>query len=288
MEKASFVAPNAAVVGDVSLGKDASVWYGAVLRGDLNKIEVGERSVVQDKVVIKKNGPDSAVTQIGRDVFIGPNCKLGVCTLQDFSYVSMGCTIEDNCVLESYSMLAAGAVLGKGSKIPSGQIWAGTPAKYLRDVTAEEREAIHEHLTETLNLAAVHAEEAEKSFEQIFTDDFNRENDMYKPDGTTMSELTEKLGFSEHPIDMGEQELVKGEEYANICEREAMEMPATDSWKPFTEDAAVFPQSWKVYGEDMHRYERAKKLFEKPTPRRPEPQVVPRIPRDLNPWTKRY
>jgi carbonic anhydrase/acetyltransferase-like protein (isoleucine patch superfamily) len=186
LAKASFVAPNSTIVGDVTLGKDSSVWYGAVLRGDLQKIDVGERAVIQDKVAIKRNGANLAAVQIGRDVFVGPNCKLGSCILQDFSFVSMSCTVEDECVMESYGMLAAGAVLTKGSKVPSGQIWAGSPAKCLRDVTAEEREAIHEHLNEMRNLASMHAEETEKSFEQIFRDDQERENSIFRPIENTM------------------------------------------------------------------------------------------------------
>lgn len=288
LHQALFIATNATVIGDVTLGKDASVWYGAVLRGDLHKISIGERSIVQDRVVIKKNGPDSPQVLIGRDVFVGPNSKLGACTLQDFSYVSMGCTVEDNCTLESYSMLAAGSVLGAGTRVPSGQIFAGSPAKYLRDITAEERETIHEHLAEVRNLAGVHAEEAEKSFYTVFQDDLNRENSFYKPDTEKITEKLEELGLAADPMDQGEQELVRGVEYYSICERESTEWRTPDMWKPFNEDAAVFPESWKVYGEDMDRYERAKKLFEKPVPRRPVPELVPKLPRDSNPWTKRY
>jgi carbonic anhydrase/acetyltransferase-like protein (isoleucine patch superfamily) len=285
---ALFVATNATVIGDVSLGKEASIWYSAVLRGDLHKITVGDRSILQDRVVIKKTGSDASPVLIGRDVFVGPNSKIGACTLQDFSYVSMGCTVEDGCVLESYSMLAAGAVLSKGTRVPSGQIFAGSPAKYLRDVTAEERETIHEHLFEQRNLAVVHAEESEKSFEQIFLDDLERENSFFTADSERLSEKLEQAGLTTDPMDVGEQELVKGLEYHTINEREATETRTPDMWKPFTEDAAVFPESWKVYGQDMDRYERAKKLFERPVPRRPVPELVPKLPRDLNPWTKRY
>ena len=288
LSEALFVATNATVIGDVSLGKEASIWYSAVLRGDLHKITIGDRSILQDRVVIKKTSADPSPVLIGREVFVGPNSKLGACTLQDFSYVSMGCTVEDGCVLESYSMLAAGAVLSQGTRVPCGQIFAGSPAKFLREVTAEERETIHEHMAEQRNLAGVHAFEAEKPFEQIFLDDLERENSFFKSDGDRLTEKLNKAGIATDPLDVGEQELVKGLEYYTICEREATETRTPDMWKPFTEDAAVFPESWKVYGEDMDRYERAKKLFERPVPRRPVPDLVPRLPRDQNPWTKRY
>lgn len=269
----------------MTLGKDASLWYNAVLRGDLNKIEIGSQSIIQDGVVIK---PSKGPTKIGRNVFVGPNSRLGSCTLQDFSFVSMGSVVDDDCVVESYGMLAAGSTLQKGARVPSGQIWAGNPATFLREVTAEERESITEHLSEMRSLAAIHSEETEKTFEQVFKDDALKERQFYLSWSESFWEKFERLGGLDHPVDSQEPEVVKNMEYFNIFDRERTHVYDDKSWKPFTEDAAVFPESWKIYGEDMNRYERAKKMFEEPTPQRPLEYEDTLAPQESTAWVKRY
>lgn len=275
------MAPNASIVGEVSLGKNSSVWYGSVLRGDIAKIEIGEDSVIQDLVTIK------GAAKIGRSVFVGPNCKLGACTLQDYSFVGMGATVEEGCVIESYGMVAAGAYVPKGTTVPSGQIFAGNPAAYLREVTSEERESVHEHINEMRNLAKIHSEEAEKDFEEVFRDDAARERRFYMNWSESFWEKFEKLGYMDHPIDHYEVEFARGTEYYSMNEREITETYRSESWRPFKEDGAVFPESWKIYGEDTERYERAKRMFEQPNERREEYRPS-NIPTDSTPWTKRY
>ncbi len=133
----------------MTLDKDASLWYNAVRRGDLNQIEIGSQSIIQDGVFIK---PSKGPAKIGCNVFVGPNSRLGSCTLQDFRFISMVSVVYDECVVESYAMLAVGSTLQKGARVPSGQIWAGNPATFFREVTAEERESITEHLREMRSL----------------------------------------------------------------------------------------------------------------------------------------
>jgi hypothetical protein len=198
----------------------------------------------------------------------------------------MGSSIEDNCVVESYAVIAAGAVLPRNSKVPSGQIWAGNPAKYLRDVTPEERDSIREHHSEVKNLAAIHSEENEKTFEEIFEDEYAKERSYSLTETEAFNEKLETIGYSADPIDITEIERIKEGEYgenryniANAYEPK--------SWKPFKEDASVFPQDWKIYGEDMESYERAKKIFDQPPKARDE-STIPAIPRDQTPWTRRY
>lgn len=133
----AFIAPGAAVIGDVEIGADTGIWFGCVVRGDVNSIRIGERTNVQDGTVIhvtRGTGP----TVIGSGVTIGHSVLLHACTLEDNCFVGMRATIMDGAVVESGGMLAAGGLLTPGKRIPKGQLWAGSPAKYFRDLTAED------------------------------------------------------------------------------------------------------------------------------------------------------
>lgn len=279
----NFVAPNATIIGDVKVGKNSSIWYGAVLRGDVQAITIGENSIVQDLAIIK-SFVGNAPVKIGRHAFVGPNARIGSCTIQDHAFVSMGATVEDGAVVESYGLLAAGARLTEGSKVASGQVWAGSPAVYLRDITTEEREALNDNLSEQRQLARVHFEETEKSFVEVFTDEALRSNRLYSDEADLTTERLDKLGFSNDPLDVTQLDQVLGYEYINLDPR-----PKTDvkTWKPFTEDGQVFPESWKPYSEDYSRYERARAIFDRPTPEAVTSNLDS-IPRDSTPWTKRY
>jgi carbonic anhydrase/acetyltransferase-like protein (isoleucine patch superfamily) len=133
----AFIAPDAQIIGDVTIGAGSSVWFGCVLRGDGNFIKVGDRSNIQDGTIVhittKLHG-----TTIGDDVLIGHQAIVHGCTLEDHSFVGMGATVMDGCVIESDAMLAAGALLTPGKRIARGQLWAGAPAKPLRDLTPDE------------------------------------------------------------------------------------------------------------------------------------------------------
>lgn len=134
----AFIAPGAAVIGDVHIGEDTGVWFGCVIRGDVNIVRIGSRTNIQDGTVIhvtRKTGP----TIIGSNVTIGHSALLHACTLEDACFVGMRATIMDGAVVESGGWVAAGALVTPGKKVPKGQIWAGSPAKYLRDLTIEEQ-----------------------------------------------------------------------------------------------------------------------------------------------------
>lgn len=133
----AFIAPGAAVIGDVEIGEDSGVWFGCVIRGDVNKIRIGSRTNIQDGTTIhvtRETGP----TIIGNGVTIGHAVLLHACTLMDNCFIGMRATAMDGAVVESGAMLAAGALLTPGKRIPSGQLWAGSPAKYFRDLTTED------------------------------------------------------------------------------------------------------------------------------------------------------
>ncbi|HEV2817561.1 MAG TPA: gamma carbonic anhydrase family protein [Allosphingosinicella sp.] len=141
IDPAAFVAPGARLIGDVELGAEASIWYNCVLRGDMNKIRIGARTNVQDGSVIhvdppRPGGPDGGYPAlIGSEVLIGHMAMVHGCILHDRAFVGLGSIVMDGCEIEGDAMLAAGAMLTPGKRIPSGQLWAGRPAKYVRDLT---------------------------------------------------------------------------------------------------------------------------------------------------------
>jgi len=135
----AWIAPNATVIGDVWLGAGSTVWFGAVLRGDTNRIRIGQRSNVQDNTVIHVNAGAEWACTIGDDVTIGHACIIHACTLHDRAFVGMGATVLDGAVIESGGMLAAGGLLTPGKRIPAGELWAGSPARKMRDIPAADR-----------------------------------------------------------------------------------------------------------------------------------------------------
>lgn len=131
-----YFAENATLIGDVEMGDECSVWFQAVIRGDVHYIKMGNRVNVQDGAVIHATYMKSP-TNIGNNVSIGHNALVHGCRIEDNVLVGMGAIIMDDCVVESNSIIAAGAVLTKGTRVESGTVYAGTPAKKLKDIDPE-------------------------------------------------------------------------------------------------------------------------------------------------------
>lgn len=151
----AFVAPGAFVIGNVEMGPEASVWYNCVLRGDEEPIRLGARSNIQDGSIVHTSVGISN-TWIGDDVLVGHMCILHGCRLEDRAFVGMGATVLDNTVIESDAMLAAGAMLTPGKTIPSGQLWAGRPAKFMRDLTEDDFKIFRDSVEEYVQLSVQH------------------------------------------------------------------------------------------------------------------------------------
>lgn len=132
-----FIAPTAAVIGDVVIGAESSIWFGCVIRGDVNEIRIGERTNIQDGTIVHVTRQKYG-TYIGSDVTIGHMALLHACTLEDGSFIGMQATVMDACVVESGAMVAAGALVTPGKRIGKGQLWAGRPAKHIRDLNEQE------------------------------------------------------------------------------------------------------------------------------------------------------
>ncbi|NKI30597.1 gamma carbonic anhydrase family protein [Croceivirga thetidis] len=131
-----FIAENATIVGDVVMGNQCSVWFNAVIRGDVHFIRMGNKVNVQDGAVIHCTYQKSP-SNIGNNVSIGHNAIVHGCTVHDNVLIGMGAIVMDDCIIESNSIIAAGAVVTKGTRVPSGTIFAGMPAKKLKDVSIE-------------------------------------------------------------------------------------------------------------------------------------------------------
>ena len=134
--KDCFFAENSVVVGEVIMGDQCSVWYNAVIRGDVHFIKMGNKANVQDGAVIHATYKKSPTT-IGNNVSIGHNALVHGCTIHDNVLIGMGAIIMDDCVIESNSIIAAGAVVTKGTLVPSGSVFAGMPAKKIKDINQE-------------------------------------------------------------------------------------------------------------------------------------------------------
>ena len=133
----AWIAPGAIVIGDVHIGAFSNVWFGCVIRGDVNTIRIGERTNIQDGTIVhvtRKTGP----TSIGSGITIGHQALLHACTLADDCFIGMGATIIDGVVVESGAFVAAGAVVTPNKRVLTGQMWGGNPAKHMRDLKPEE------------------------------------------------------------------------------------------------------------------------------------------------------
>jgi carbonic anhydrase/acetyltransferase-like protein (isoleucine patch superfamily) len=134
--KNCFLAPNATIVGDVVMGDDCSVWFNAVIRGDVNSIRLGNKVNVQDGAVIHCTY-EKAKTVVGNNVSIGHNAIVHGCVIEDNVLVGMGAIVMDNAHVGSNSIIAAGAVVLENTIVEPGSIYAGVPAKKVKDIPAE-------------------------------------------------------------------------------------------------------------------------------------------------------
>jgi carbonic anhydrase/acetyltransferase-like protein (isoleucine patch superfamily) len=141
VETSAFIAPTATVIGDVTIAEDSSLWFGVVARGDVANIRIGASTNIQDNSVIHvtRNGFN---TYIGDFVTIGHKCLIHASILEDECFVGMGSIVMDEARVETNGWLAAGSLLTSGKVVRSGEVWAGSPAKFFRKITPEEQKFI--------------------------------------------------------------------------------------------------------------------------------------------------
>ncbi len=138
-----FVAENATITGDVVMGNECSIWFNAVIRGDVNSIRIGDKVNIQDGAVIHCTY-QKAATVIGSYCNIGHNATVHGCTLEDRVLIGMGAIIMDHAVVEKYCIVAAGAIVLENTRLESGFIYAGAPAKKIKPVSEEQKKLLDE------------------------------------------------------------------------------------------------------------------------------------------------
>ncbi len=134
--KNCWFAPNATIVGDVKMGDECTVWFNAVIRGDVNSIIMGNRVNIQDGAIIHCTY-QKTITIIGNNVSIAHNAIVHGCIIEDEVLIGMGAIVMDGAIIGKNAIIGAGAIVTQNTKVPSGTIWAGNPAKYMKDVSQE-------------------------------------------------------------------------------------------------------------------------------------------------------
>jgi len=139
-----FVAPSADIIGDVTIGKESSVWFNVTIRGDVNWIEIGDRSNIQDNTcihVMNQTGP----TKIGSEVTVGHSAMIHGCTIHDRVLIGIQSTVLDKVIIESDVIVAAGSLVPPGKRLESGYLYMGSPVKKVRELSQEELDSITGH-----------------------------------------------------------------------------------------------------------------------------------------------
>lgn len=142
IDQGVFIAPTAAIIGDVTIKTGSGIWFNCVLRGDVEPITIGKNTNIQDGTVVHCTR-GGGKTIIGDNVTIGHKALIHACTLEDASFIGMGAILMDNVVVETGAMVAAGSLVTPNKIIRKGEIWAGNPAKFFRNLSQEEADFIY-------------------------------------------------------------------------------------------------------------------------------------------------
>ena len=132
----TFLAETATVIGDVTMGKNCSIWYNAVIRGDVNSIVMGDKVNVQDNVMLHCTYEKYPLI-IGNNVSVGHNAIVHGCRIMDNVLIGMGAIVMDDCLVESNTIIGAGSVVTQGTHVKSGEVWGGVPARKIKDISGE-------------------------------------------------------------------------------------------------------------------------------------------------------
>ena len=290
------MAPNATVIGDVRLGEGASLWHSVILRGDTASISIGKNSLIQDLTRIASNASRAGdKISIGENVYVGPNASLDACTLEDNAFIGMGATVSRGACVQSFGVVSAGAHVTEGVTVPSGQIFAGAPAKYLRDLTQEEKHLMSEHKMEMQQLSQVYSEETEKTFREVL----NSQDDYIKyRRQDPQDKMIDKLGEIGMPVTHEDFEYIEHRIYHDYVASADFDMEDPNhapgemrkNWTPYEQDLSHYPEIFHKYQENYAKYDqlKAKTEAENPLEEQGDEIFSKEIPRDMSPWEKKY
>uniref|UniRef100_A0A7S2ZTJ0 Uncharacterized protein n=3 Tax=Rhodosorus marinus TaxID=101924 RepID=A0A7S2ZTJ0_9RHOD len=196
-----FVAPNASLIGDVKLGDLSSVWYGAIIRGDVNKVKIGSKTNIQDRAIVHvAKDPKPMGTEIGDMVSIGHRATIHAAIIEDKAIIGMGATVLDGCVVQTNSYVAPGAMLLPNTIVKSGELWAGSPAKLVRKLNEEEKEKIVSSAEDYLLIAEAHLFETTKNYERQEFDKIKRK--LLEARTVWFQEWTKTVGLAEEQSEL--------------------------------------------------------------------------------------
>ena len=153
-----YVSENAMVIGDVTLGDEVNIWFGAVLRGDMHYIKIGNRTNIQDNSVVHVT-TGASPTNIGNGVTVGHGAIIHGCTIEDDCLIGMGAILMDDAIIGAGSLIGAGALIPPNIKIPKNSLVVGSPGKVIRQIKEVEREMILERPQEYIDLASIYLNE---------------------------------------------------------------------------------------------------------------------------------
>ncbi len=154
VHESAYVAAEATLLGDVRVGAQASIWPGCVLRGDINYIEIGDRSNVQDGTIVHL--ADDHPVIVGKDVTIGHATIIHACTIEDDCLIGMGATVMDGAHIGARSIVGANALVTQGTIVPPGSLVLGSPAKVVRELPAEQQAGMHRMAAKYVTVSAAH------------------------------------------------------------------------------------------------------------------------------------
>jgi carbonic anhydrase/acetyltransferase-like protein (isoleucine patch superfamily) len=233
--------------------------------------------------------------EIQDNVVIAPQCSIGRCVIEPHAFLGNKAVVSDGCTIERFGVLAGGAVLAKGSVVPMGQVWAGNPAKYLRDVTAEEKLTMIENANQLLELAKIYAEETSKDQREVLNDklDFLR----YRRVRPT-SRLAHRLWERGYPLIREDRYFLKKRvmtryttPFTRPTDRRVnpFKKKGEKDWEPLSYDFDQLSDVLKRYGVNTDMYEAAYQRFKHEPPNIERPQAPAfHPPHDRSPWEKKY
>lgn len=284
------------MVGDVRLGEGASLWHGVIVRGDTATVTIGKNSTVQDLTRIASNAQQAGdAVVIGENVYVGANASLDACTLEDNAFVGMGATVGRGARIEPFGVVSAGASVGEGVTVPSGQIWAGAPARYLRDLTQEEKHLMAEHKMEIQQLSQIYAEETEKTFREQLND---RDAHVKHHTQDLQDKVVDKLGEVGMPTTHEDFEYIEHRIYHDYVASVDFDLDDPNhapgerhkTWTPYEQDMSNYPEVFQKYQENYQKYDdiKAATAAENPLEEQGDEPLKRELPRDMSPWEKKY